>query len=142
MSYYPIFLDIDDKIVLVIGGGPVAQRKIETLLDYGVSINIVSKELTEKLRNMVLDGNPTSVSFQSTLSAVRMIWIYLSNAIAIVFSLGLLIPWASVRTVRYRLSNLVVYSSGDLDTFVASEQEKVEAVGEEVAEFLDFDLGI
>jgi uncharacterized membrane protein YjgN (DUF898 family) len=92
--------------------------------------------------NVILDGNPSSVSFLSTLSALRMIWIYLSNAIAIVLSLGLLIPWASVRTVRYRLSNLVVSSSGDLDTFVASEQEKVEAVGEEVADFFDFDLGI
>jgi uncharacterized membrane protein YjgN (DUF898 family) len=71
-----------------------------------------------------------------------MIWIYLSNAIAIVFSLGLLIPWASIRLVRYRISNFRVSSSGELDTFIASEQEEVEAVGEEIADFFDFDFGL
>ena len=71
-----------------------------------------------------------------------MIWIYLSNAIAIMFSLSLLVPWASIRTVRYRLSNLKVAISGGLDSFVAGEQEKVEAVGEEIIDFFDFDLGL
>lgn len=88
------------------------------------------------------DTDPVFVFFTSTLSAPRMIWIYLSNAIAIVFSLGLLIPWASVRTVRYRLSNLGVSLYGGLDTFIASEQEEVEAVGDEIIDFFDFDLGL
>lgn len=92
--------------------------------------------------NVVLDGNPSIVFFKSTLSATRMIWIYLSNAIAIVFSLGLLIPWASIRLVRYRISNFSVSSSGELDTFIASEQEEVEAVGEETIDFFDFDIGL
>ena len=92
--------------------------------------------------NVVLEGNPSTVFFKSTLSATRMIWIYLSNAIAIVFSLGLLIPWASVRTIRYRISNFSVSSSGELDTFIASEQEEVEAVGEETIDFFDFDIGL
>ncbi len=92
--------------------------------------------------NVVLEGNPSTVFFKSTLSATTMIWIYLSNAIAIVFSLSLLVPWASVRTVRYRLSNFRVSSSGELDTFIASEQEEIEAVGEETIDFFDFDIGI
>jgi uncharacterized membrane protein YjgN (DUF898 family) len=92
--------------------------------------------------NVVLDGNPSIVFFKSTLSATKMIWIYLSNAIAIVLSLGLLIPWASVRTIRYRISNFSVSSSGELDTFIASEQEEVEAVGEETIDFFDFDIGL
>jgi uncharacterized membrane protein YjgN (DUF898 family) len=71
-----------------------------------------------------------------------MIWIYLSNAIAIVFSLGLLIPWASIRTLHYRISNFSISSSGELDTFIASEQEEVGALGEEIIDFFDFDLGL
>jgi len=94
--------------------------------------------------HVVLGGHAATVSvyFQSTLEATRMIWIYLSNAIAIIFSLGLLVPWASIRTVRYRLSNLKVSISGGLDSFVAGEQEKVEALGEEITDFIDFDLGL
>ncbi|MGQ4808000.1 hypothetical protein NKDENANG_01367 [Candidatus Entotheonellaceae bacterium PAL068K] len=80
--------------------------------------------------------------FKSTLSISKMIWIYLSNAIAILFSLGLLIPWASVRMARYRLANLCVYASGELDNLVASEQEKISAVGEEILDFFDFDVGL
>ena len=80
--------------------------------------------------------------FDSTLSRSEMIGIYLLNAIAILFSLGLLIPWASVRMARYRLANLRVYASGELDHFVASEHEKVGAVSEEILDFFDFDVGL
>jgi uncharacterized membrane protein YjgN (DUF898 family) len=80
--------------------------------------------------------------FDSTLVSSEMIWIYLSNAVAIILSLGLLIPWASIRMARYRLAHLCLYSSGDLDNFVASEQEKVGAVSEEISDFFDFDFGL
>jgi len=43
MSYYPVFLQLENKIALVVGGGKVAQRKVEILLKYGASIHIVSK---------------------------------------------------------------------------------------------------
>lgn len=52
MSYYPIFLDLSGKKALVVGGGRVAQRKVETLLAYGASVRIVSKELTSRLRSL------------------------------------------------------------------------------------------
>ncbi len=53
MGYYPIFLNIEEKTVLVVGGGSVAQRKIGTLLKYGASVNVVSKELTKELEELV-----------------------------------------------------------------------------------------
>ena len=80
--------------------------------------------------------------FESTLRPSRMIWLYLSNAVAIVISLGLLIPWASIRMARYRLDNLKLLAADELDGFVASEEEKVGAAGEEISDFFDFDVGI
>ncbi len=80
--------------------------------------------------------------FQSTLRTRYMLWLYLSNAVAIVLSLGLLIPWAQIRTMRYRLENLTLLAKDDLDGFVAREQDKVDAAGEEVSEFFDLDIGI
>jgi precorrin-2 dehydrogenase/sirohydrochlorin ferrochelatase len=56
MSYYPILLDLEGKIVLVVGGGAVAQRKIESLLEYGASIYLISRELTDKLKELVKIG--------------------------------------------------------------------------------------
>ena len=56
MRYYPIFLDIENKRVLVVGGGEVANRKVETLLEYGALVDIVSKDLTKKLSDLVEMG--------------------------------------------------------------------------------------
>jgi precorrin-2 dehydrogenase/sirohydrochlorin ferrochelatase len=53
MSFYPVLLDLTGKKVLVVGGGQVAQRKVETLLEYEAEILIVSRELTDKLNKMV-----------------------------------------------------------------------------------------
>jgi precorrin-2 dehydrogenase/sirohydrochlorin ferrochelatase len=57
MAYYPIFIKLDGKTALVVGGGRVAQRKIETLLEYGASVHIISKELTDKLKQLVESGD-------------------------------------------------------------------------------------
>lgn len=79
---------------------------------------------------------------QSTLSVGRMFWIYLTNFLAVVCSLGLLIPWASIRIARYRFENLSLQTAGSLDEFVAEERDQVRATGEELAEAFDVDLGL
>ena len=79
---------------------------------------------------------------ESTLQTTQMLWIHVSNTVAIVLSFGLLIPWAIIRKVRYRLDNLKLLAAGELDDFIAGEQETVAAAGGEIADFFDFDLGI
>jgi precorrin-2 dehydrogenase/sirohydrochlorin ferrochelatase len=50
MSYYPVLIQLDGKKVVVVGGGSVAERKIETLLEYGAEVQVISRELTPRLR--------------------------------------------------------------------------------------------
>ena len=78
--------------------------------------------------------------FTSALQLPRVAWIYFSNMLAILFSLGLLIPWAQVRMARYRADCLTVHIENSLDEFVAAEQENVSALGEEIGEV--FDVGV
>jgi len=52
LKYYPVFLDIRDKICVVIGGGEVALRKAERLLDCGAKVLIISPKLTPKLAKL------------------------------------------------------------------------------------------
>ncbi len=78
----------------------------------------------------------------STLRTGPLFWIYLSNMLAIVVSLGLLIPWAKVRLARYRLENLSMAVDGNLDDFLAAEQSRTSATGEELADVFDVDLGL
>jgi precorrin-2 dehydrogenase / sirohydrochlorin ferrochelatase len=56
MRYYPIFLDLKDKPVLVVGGGAIAQDKIEKLLAAGARVEIVSPEINEYLARLVEAG--------------------------------------------------------------------------------------
>ncbi|WP_010270896.1 precorrin-2 dehydrogenase/sirohydrochlorin ferrochelatase family protein [Paenibacillus senegalensis] len=48
-AYCSILVDLQHQPCLVVGGGKVAERKIDTLLEYAARITVVSPELTEKL---------------------------------------------------------------------------------------------
>lgn len=52
MRYYPVFLDIANKPVVVIGGGTVAQQKVEGLVDAGAQVTIVSPDLNPRLEEL------------------------------------------------------------------------------------------
>jgi precorrin-2 dehydrogenase/sirohydrochlorin ferrochelatase len=50
MRYYPIYLDIKDRNCLVVGGGSVGTRKVETLLECGAKVTVVSIDAAETLK--------------------------------------------------------------------------------------------
>ena len=52
MGYYPIFLNLSGRRCLVVGGGPVAERKIEGLLAALASVTVVSPTLTAALQRL------------------------------------------------------------------------------------------
>ena len=52
MRYYPIYLDIRDRNCLVVGGGSVGSRKVETLLDCGAKVTVVSIDAGETLKKL------------------------------------------------------------------------------------------
>jgi siroheme synthase-like protein len=58
MSGYPIMLHLQDKPVAVIGGGPVAARKVRHLLKAGARVMLISPEVSPSLRSLFSDGNP------------------------------------------------------------------------------------
>ncbi|MGB9792877.1 MAG: precorrin-2 dehydrogenase/sirohydrochlorin ferrochelatase family protein [Thermacetogeniaceae bacterium] len=53
---YHISLKLRDQQCLVIGGGTVAERKVETLLECGAKVTVVSPDLVQKLRERVDRG--------------------------------------------------------------------------------------
>ncbi len=82
------------------------------------------------------------VRLACALSARRLAWIYATNALGIVLTLGLFLPWAQVRAAKYLLENTGVSDTGALDGFIATETERTSAVGEEVGELFDVDIGL
>ena len=55
-AYYPVFLDLTDGPVLVVGGGPVAEGKVEGLLAAGANVTVVSPTVTPRLAGLVAGG--------------------------------------------------------------------------------------
>ena len=99
--------------------------------------------LKAKITNLVWSHTVVGHNrFASTLEPRQMMWLYASNAAAIWVSFGLLIPWAVIRTLCYRLDHFQLLAASDLDEFVASQQDKFSATGEEASEFFDVDVGI
>lgn len=82
------------------------------------------------------------VAFSATLSPWKLFVIYLTNTLAIIFSIGLLIPWAKIRLARYRIEQLNVASIADLKTITTVEREKVGTIGSEMGDILDINIGI
>jgi len=56
MSYYPVLLDLSGRKAVVVGGGAVAARKIETLLECGASVHIISRDLAPELQKRLDNG--------------------------------------------------------------------------------------
>ncbi|MEE4185790.1 MAG: YjgN family protein [Gammaproteobacteria bacterium] len=71
-----------------------------------------------------------------------LLLMYMTNAIAIVVSLGLLIPWAQMRVLRYQLSHTWVDTTRGLDEVAAAEAREVSAIGEELGDIFDVDIGL
>ena len=57
MKYYPVHLDIQNRKVLVVGGGSVGTRKVKTLLDCGARVTVVSPEVSRQLRELAASGD-------------------------------------------------------------------------------------
>jgi precorrin-2 dehydrogenase/sirohydrochlorin ferrochelatase len=56
MSYYPIFLRVAGRPCLVIGGGTVAEQKVESLLTAGARVTVISPRLTPRLQTLAATG--------------------------------------------------------------------------------------
>ncbi len=57
MGYYPIVVEMADRPVLVVGGGAVAERKAEGLLDACARVTVVSPLLTARLGSWASAGS-------------------------------------------------------------------------------------
>jgi uncharacterized membrane protein YjgN (DUF898 family) len=79
--------------------------------------------------------------FALDLSFGRILWLWLSNFLGIVLSLGLLIPWSRVRMARYRIERLQLAVAGSLDDMSAGDRQRLTATGDQMGEALDLDLG-
>jgi uroporphyrin-III C-methyltransferase/precorrin-2 dehydrogenase/sirohydrochlorin ferrochelatase len=56
MRYFPVFLDLQDAPVLVVGGGEIAARKVALLRAAGASITVVAPHISQSIETRVSQG--------------------------------------------------------------------------------------
>ncbi|KKN61759.1 hypothetical protein LCGC14_0518750 [marine sediment metagenome] len=93
------------------------------------------------LTNLVMNATVLGMhGFQSSLGKRRIVWIYLTNSLLVLLTLGFYTPWAKVRMATYRASCTAVSVHGDLNSFIAGESQQTSAMGQEIGEA--FDVGV
>lgn len=85
-----------------------------------------------------LDGH----RLRSMLGAFELLRLYLVNTVAILLTLGMAVPWAAIRLARYRAAHMALVVRGDLDGFTAEYQHDESALGAEMDNLFDLDIGL
>ena len=90
------------------------------------------------VRNIVYDNTTLEGGhrFSSSFRRFQYIWILVSNLVVVLATVGLMRPWAAIRTWRYKVDNTMLDANGTLDSFVATRVEEGRAAS---AEFLDIE---
>ena len=89
--------------------------------------------------NTLLDRK---IAFRSTLGARRYAWVTSTNALLVIFTLGLAIPWVRVRMARLLAENTLVDTSSGLNDYIAQQQVEQSSLGEQIGDAFDIDVGI
>jgi uncharacterized membrane protein YjgN (DUF898 family) len=122
----------------------VAMAVLLIILVYAVMILfgiVIMTYINTRVTNYLFNNLKLNyMRFSSRISYWKLMGIYITNMIFILLTLGIYIPWAKVRAVKYKLSCISVYAL-NLDSHIAAENEQIKAIGEEASDFLDVDLG-
>lgn len=54
--YFPMFIDISDKKIVMIGGGMIAERRVKALLYFAENITVIAPEITAEIQKLADDG--------------------------------------------------------------------------------------
>ena len=74
-AFFPLYVNIMGKCCVVVGGGPVAERKVNDLLEAGASVRVVSPTLTERLQAQAQDGIIEWLPILYTSTAITGAWL-------------------------------------------------------------------
>lgn len=102
MTRFPIFLDLKGRKAVVIGGGAIAFRKLKGLLEAGTQLTVISPELSDPMRELLMTHSIRWVkrNYQEGDEADAMIVIAATNDAAVNRAIA-------THTKEWQLTNVV-----------------------------------
>ena len=99
--------------------------------------------LRAQIGNLTLNGVVVGpLRCRSTLRARDLVWLYLSNIVAILATLGLATAWVTIRMARYRARNLYLIGEATPEAFMGTATSASSATGSEVSDLFDVDVSL
>lgn len=90
--------------------------------------------------NMEMQQGTTTIKFRSTATAGDYFSLLVGNVLIVLFTLGLATPWATVRTIHFVLSNIVLEGALDTNAIYQTEGDYKDATGEDISDMMDIGL--
>jgi uncharacterized membrane protein YjgN (DUF898 family) len=143
-SFYGIyFRALGILLGIVLAGILVAVRLPFMLFLLPIAFLFIGAYIAVSLPNLIWNSTGLGEhTFYSRLEVRPYLWISFTNLLGIVCTLGLFVPFATVRMMRYKLEHMGMVAQGDLDDFVAGQGQQASALGEETAEMFDVDISL
>lgn len=144
-SYYRVILTVIGLAVVgmlvvgLMGSVSPALPMIAMLPLYLILIAYATVQITN------LRYNATSLDMHGLAARYELksfAWLMAGNLLGMALSAGLFYPWAKVRLARYKAEHIDFVAHGDLESFSAGEARRVSAIGQEVGDVFDMDIGL
>ena len=58
MAYFPLFIDLSEKNILIVGGGTIAGRRARTILPFAGRVTVVSGSFSEEIKTLAEGNDP------------------------------------------------------------------------------------
>ncbi len=96
------------------------------------------------VRNVMYDNTQLEGGhrFRSTVKVGPLMWIAITNAVVIVCTLGLMLPWAQIRMQAYLAAQTFVIPGASMDDFIGEQQAAGNAIGDAYGDLEGVDFGV
>ncbi|MBU3021686.1 YjgN family protein [Aestuariibacter sp. A3R04] len=111
---------------------------------YLIAFAVSSGFYTARIRNHIFAVTELSgvARFESQVEVKELIWLRMSNVLAIVVSLGFAIPWVKIRTANFYAGATYVTISNGIEDVVDTNTDTQGALGDEAATLFDVDIAL
>ena len=108
-----------------------------------VAYVVVYAYIRSRTLNLMADATIIGpMRLRSTLRGRRLAWLYVSNIVAVLATLGLATAWATIRVARYRADNLYARANAPLETYASGVSPQATATASEVSDLFDVDVSL
>lgn len=78
-QYFPLFVDISDKKIVVVGAGKIAARRVKILVDFGAAIVVVAPQISPELEQMEQEHKITIIRREYQREDIYDAWMVLAT---------------------------------------------------------------